>query len=166
MNTYQAKSDNLDAITTATGVVILAERVAATKGCTLPAGTYYFLLDRKGSLVESAHLQWSAALAATITVEASNYPEHIAGQPTQSPIDVSDYSAVAGEWVQLDPTTAYVPIVGAGNSVANLTITAGGANAGAAWIDMGNLGARRMRVKVVVTTQGVLRVGVNGRDGK
>lgn len=166
MNTFQGKSDNLDAIKTSDGSVVQAERVAATKGCTLGVATYVFLLDKKGSLVESVHLQWSAALAATITFEVSNYPEHIGGQPTQGPVDVADHSTTAGEWMQINPSTAYVPVTGANNTVSNLTITAGGAAAGGAWVDLGNLGARRVRVKVVVTTGGVLRVGVNGRDGK
>ena len=163
MNINQTKSDNLDAVTASTGAVVTADRMGTAKGCTLANGTtYFFVLDKSGSPVDSVHLQWAAAVAATFTVEASCYPKLVGGNP-MAPADVTDFSTTTGEWIQLNPSTAYVPVVGTGNSVTSLTITAGGTNAGAAWIDLGNLGARRVRIKVVVTTGGVVRCGVNGR---
>lgn len=147
--------------------------VAAAGGVTLGVATYYFPLGTARGLTPAqvplvaVHLKWAAAVAATITVETCNFGATIgaAGMPMGGPADVTDYSATAGDWIAENPSTAYVGVVGAGNSATGLTITAGGAAAGGCMIHLGNLGARRARLKVVTTVGGVVRVNVQGKAG-
>ena len=148
---------------------------APANGCTLTSGTWYFALGGSDAplpgetALVTVQLQWAAAVAGTITIEVCNYPEFRDGRREQGPIDVADNDSNASRtnWVQINPTTGiYVPApTGAGNSVSNLTITAGGANAGGTGLDLGNLGWRRVRLKLVLTTGGLVRVNVNGKAG-
>ncbi len=160
---------DIDAITITTGVVVPFAQSAG--GCTLPAGTYYFPLGGtaaptpRETALASAHLKWSAALAATITIETSNFPATLGGASGQGGVDVSDYSSTAGDWIQENPSTAIVAVTGSGNSSSAATVTAGGTAAGGCTFHLGNLGTRRARLKVVVTTQGVLRVNGHGKAG-
>lgn len=143
-----------------------------TIGCLLPAGTYYFPLGSNSAMTPAEttlvaiHAAWSATLAATFTVESCNFPTNN-GNPkaNQGAVDVSDFDQVAGNWIQENPTTAYVGVVGAGNTATNATVVAGGTNAGGAMFHVGNLGSQRLRLKVIVTVQGQLRVNVHGKDG-
>lgn len=161
------RSDNLDAIKS-TGVVASAQRSGSSKGCTLVAGTYYFPIGSSDARTSaetplvSAHLQWSAAVAATITIETSNFPANEGGIGGQIS-DVTDYSSTVGEWVSENPSTAIVATVGSGNSALAAVVTAGGSAAGACMIHLGNLGSRRARVKIVLTVGGLVRCGVNGK---
>jgi hypothetical protein len=165
------KSDNLDAYVVTTGVKVEAARAAAAKGCTLAnSTTYYFPIGGSetefpgGAGLLSIHLQWAAAVAAVFTLEVSDFPAKVGGTAAGAS-DVTDYSAVAGEWLQVNPSTAYVPVTGTGNSVSSATVTAGGTNAGGALLDVSALGSRRVRIKAVVTTGGVVRVGAHGKAG-
>ncbi|HKP07587.1 MAG TPA: hypothetical protein VJU58_10085 [Microbacterium sp.] len=143
-------------------------------GCTLTSGTWYFAfggsdapLPGETALV-TVQLQWAAAVAGAITVEVTNYPEFRDGRREQGPTDVGDNdgNATRTNWVQINPSTGYVPPpTGAGNSVSGLTLTAGGTNAGGTIIDLGNLGARRCRLKLVLTVGGLVRVNVNAKVG-
>lgn len=152
---------NLDALTSA-GAAAAAVRHGASKGVTLAnSTTYYFPIQ--GDMTSQAPLlgvalKWASAVVATITVEVSGFPKYPDGQHIGAE-DVTDVSTTAGDWHQINPSTAYVSVTGASNSVTALTITAGGAAAGGAWIDLGNLGALRVRIKMVVTTGGLMRVG-------
>ena len=156
------QSDNLNAFTATTGVVITAVRTGTSKGCTLAnATTYYFSLGiSPGASQLSAHLMWASAVVATFTLEVSNFPATAYGS---SASDVTDYSTTAGEWQQFNSPSAYVPTQGSGNTSVGATVTAGGTAAGAAFYDMSLVGARRMRIKVVVTTGGVVRCGTHGK---
>lgn len=160
---------DVNAITITTGVVIAFSQT--TGGCTLPAGTYFFPLGGPASgtpnetALASAHLKWNAALAATITVETSNFPAKIGGTTGQGGDDVTDYDTTAGNWIIENPSTAIVAVTGSGNSSTAATVTAGGSAAGGCTFHLGNLGTRRARIKVVVATGGVLRVNVHGKAG-
>lgn len=143
-------------------------------GCTLTAGTWYFPMGTfdapmtTETALVTVQIQWAAAVAGTCTVEVCNYPKHKNGVRNQGPIDVDDNDGNASRtnWVQLNPSTGYVPTpTGAGNSVTNLTITMGGTNAGGTGIDLGNLGWRRVRLKLVLTVGGLVRVNVNAKVG-
>jgi hypothetical protein len=162
MNIQSRYSDNIPGFTSA-GVAIAPVRVGAsdnsTLGHTLTAGTYYFPIDTVDDSLLHCTLKWNAAFAATITLESTDFP---AAQSNQV-ADVTDWSSTAGDWEQENPTTAYVPIAGTGNSVTNLTITAGGTNAGGASVHLGNMGARRLRWKVVCGTGGLLRIADNAK---
>lgn len=169
MTDYGRNNDgNVDAIKSDATEV---PHVDADGGCTLGVGTYYFPVGsgRSSLPVEtnlvSAHLKWAAAVAATITVETSNFPPFkgsagLLGGPT----DVSDISATAGDWILENPSTAIVGVTGGGNSATAATVTAGGTNAGGCMYHLGNFGCRRVRIKVVTTVGGVVRCSVHGKD--
>jgi hypothetical protein len=169
-----AKSDNLDAIKTSDGTAVAANRTgSAAKGCTLAnSTTYVFPLAPSESnmvgekVIMSVHLQWAAAVAAVFTLEVSDFPAKTGGASNDiGADDVLDYSTTAGEWQQYNPPAAYVPVTGASNSAAAATVTAGGAAAGSAYFGLSDVGSRRIRIKAVVTTGGVVRCGFHAKEG-
>jgi hypothetical protein len=70
-----------------------------------------------------------------------------------------------GLWVQENPTGAYVAVTGAGVTATNLSVAATGGAIGAAMIHLGNMGSRKVRLKVVVgATGGKLELYPHGRE--
>ena len=118
--------------------------------------TSYYGLGGDASMISSIHIQWDASLIATdISVWATNFPE------------VQTNSTTAGEWVQLQPTSGYTAISPAGAGAVGaspLIVTVAGGAAGAAFMDLGNSGAARLRVRVVCTQAGQLRIRGNGKE--
>lgn len=110
--------------------------------------TYYYNLMGNDSPLSAVHIKWDASIVITsIVVEDSCIPEAALGSTT------------AGDWIDEDPTTAYVGSVGAGVTVTNATVAVAGGAAGGAMYHLGNDGALKKRLKVVVGgTGGVLRV--------
>ena len=100
------------------------------------AGTYYIAVGSGAdeSRVMAIHMKWDAVLAATITLEAANFPE------------VTLSSATAGDWVAVAGFTAS-PATAASGAVFNVL----------------DRGERKYRLKVVVTAGGVLRVRSHGK---
>ncbi len=141
------------------GTIVTADPV--TGYCTLTAGTWYFAF---GGLVNeaptaSAQLRWAAAVAsaAGITFEDCNAPLYVGGA-IQGAVHVSDFEATTSlNWIPEDPTGAECEVVGTGNSSTGFVITAGGTNAGAAMLHIGNSGARRGRIKLVLSVGGDVR---------
>ena len=120
---------------------------------TLASGsTYYFELTGPRDLLCSAHLQWDSAIILTsVVMEDTNLPGSVA----------SAYSSTAGNWLTENPTTAYIPVTGAGVTVSNATVAATGGAAGACMINIADQGSYRQRIKVVVAgTGGLLRCAV------
>lgn len=115
--------------------------------------TDYYGLGGDASLVQHAHISWDATLAAVITIWSSDYP------------DVALNSAVATDWCQENPTTGYMAIspAGAATATAPLVLTIPGGTSGCASMNIGNLGSKRLRVRVVCTVQGYLRIRPNGK---
>lgn len=112
------------------------------------------------SLTQSIHMQWDGALVATVTVWACDFPEQL------SPGAVALNSTNAGDWIQLNPPTGYTAVSPAGAATiaaGPLAIVVPGGTAGGCFIDLGNTGARRLRVQVVCTTQGQLRIHAHGK---
>lgn len=147
---YQRK-DNLNAITAA-GAEKGAVLTGASQGVTLAnSTTYYFPVPPEvcNERDFSVHVAWAAALAATITIEQATFP------------DATDYGSTG--WVKLDPPDAYVPVTGASNSSTLATVTAGGAAAGNAIFNLVSAGGKRYRIKVVVTTGALVRVGADAK---
>lgn len=169
MTDYGRSNDgNVDAIRS-DGVEI--PNVDADGGCTLGVATYYFPVGNGRSSLPtetnliSAHFKWAAAVAATITVETSNFPPYKGSSGLLGgPADVSDYSATAGDWILENPSTAIVAVTGSGNSSTAATVTAGGSAAGGCMFHLGNFGCKRVRIKVVTTVGGVVRCNVHGKD--
>lgn len=128
------------------------------------AGTFYMPIGKQNAEVPSIcavlgiHLKWVAAFAAVITVEVCNFPATLTGSEGGA-VDVTDISGTAGDWIQLnDAADGRAQAVGANNTVAVLTITAGGTNAGGCFITLADLGGRRVRLKIAVT------VAANAKD--
>lgn len=113
--------------------------------------TYYYAIGGESSPLNSVQVKWDTTLNAVITVEDTN----------TLTADVSLFDATAGNWIQENPTTAYVGVTG--GAVANLTVTVALTTAGGCMIHLGNTGARRTRLKVVVTTGGTVSVSCHGK---
>ena len=134
------------------------------KGFNLPStGNWYVDVSVPDGPTESIHLIWNAALAATINLQDTNAPQFKRPSDADSGTDVALNDETAGNWMTEDPSSAVVPITGTDNSVTNMTITAGGTHAGGAILNVGNLGTRRQRIKIAVTTIGVIRVIAHGK---
>lgn len=172
------KRGDLAAITTGTGVIIpcvVDPKTAANTGCTLPSGTFFFPFGSEISPVPAEvgliglGAIWSLALAATMTIEATNCAAYQSGMGGSlgAATDLLDYDSTNG-WVQIDPTLAgpvFAAATGAGNTMTKYTAVAGGAAGGAAIWSIPQMGLKRFRLKVVVTTGGLLRVTVHGKAG-
>lgn len=117
----------------------------------------------------AVQLKWSAAFAATgITFEWTNFPATRGNQSQQGAADVaSNENAGTGFWVQDNDASGdkLSPPIGTGNTITNLTIVAGGTNAGAVGVQLKDRSARRYRLKLVVTVVGTMRVVANGKCG-
>lgn len=144
--------------------------VAADGSVTLTAATYYipFASSYAPTVAQAAYvslgLSWAAAVAGTITIEATNFPAFVSGQRgvAGSAFDVSDWKAT--DWTQVNPSTAYVPVTGTGNSATLAVVTAGGTNAGTALYDLVT-GMRRWRSKLVLSVGGKVWANAHGKVG-
>lgn len=160
-------SDNLQALKS-DGTIVAPVPLA---GCTLANGTtYVFVLGAEAFIgqapLASAQIAWDAAVVAVVSIEALNFGRKLGRPDLTGPDDVTDFDvATRGRWMKIDPSTAYVTVTSSdgttgGATIANATVTVAGGTQGAAFYDLGNLGGRRLRVKVVVTTGGVVRCGM------
>ncbi len=134
-----------------------ASFVTARGVFTLASGTmYYFPLPIGGSPMFDVHLTHDAAIIiTTATIETCGHGLS----------DVPDYSAVAGEWIDQNPTTAFVGTVGAGTSASNGVVAVAGSAAGGADWQISGCPASRGRLAVVVgATGGEVRVSFCGKD--
>lgn len=166
-------SSNISGFVATTGTPVTASRdgTPSTWGCTLASSTvYYFPVGASKSAVPaeapyvSIHLRGDAAIIATITVEDCNYPSTTSPGDNRGVADVSDFDTTAGYWVQENPSTAIVGVNGTGWSAVAATVSVAGGNAGGCMFHVGNLGSRRMRLKVAVGgTGGKVRVAVHGK---
>jgi hypothetical protein len=117
-------------------------------------------LGGDGSIIQSVHFIWDAAFVGSFTIWSCNIPD-------SGPGPVTLVSSVAGEWIQQQPPTGYTAIspAGAGTVGASpLIVNVPGGTAGGAFMDIGNLGGKRLRTQVICTTQGVIRIRPNGKD--
>lgn len=167
----RVQSSNLDAVKSdGTATPASFAGAPSTWGVTLASGTtYYFPLGAPKSPVvaeshlNSVHVRGDAAIIATFTIEDCDFYE------TRSPdgrgdADVSNFDATAGYWIPENPSSAVVSATGTGWSASAATVTSAGAGAGGAMWHLGNMGSKRMRLKVVVAgTGGKIRVAVHGK---
>lgn len=104
------------------------------------AATAYRELGIAASLVESIHLQWfDAVSSATVTLETTNLPPEDAA---------TDAAASAGNWIPETTVTITGPT---------------GAGAGGSMTHLGNIGARRARLKIVAAANCDLRATPHGK---
>lgn len=152
--TPKKQTDATDA--PASGSVPAAYPSTSSRGWfTLAAGTWLIPLGGQDCPIHSAHCQWDANFVATgITVEDCD----------AEPADVSDVSVFAGDWIDEDPSTAFVGTVGAGVTVTNGVVAVAGGAAGGCMFHIADTGARRTRLRVVVGTQGIFRCSSWGKE--
>lgn len=120
---------------------------------------YFVIAGGYGADLVSVQITTGSAVAGTFTVETCLWPR----APIQGPAAKTDYNETAGIWVKNDPTGAYVASSGTGWTWTLLT-GAKTAGVGGAVLDIGNLGARRMRLKFNCTTSGKVSVLVNAKS--
>lgn len=119
----------------------------------LANGTYHFGLGGDTALMQSAGFIWDSSVVGSITIWTSVYPS----------LRVTLNDAVAGRWVQQQPSTLYVPISPAGAATnANLTITIPGGTAGGCEVDLSNFAAN-VKAIVTITTPGEFTYGFMGK---
>lgn len=164
MNVQGLDSANLIAYLQGSATPIVPDRANATaslRGVTLGAGTYYFPID-SAAAEDLVHIsiRWAAAVTGTVTFETTDYPQTLRDGNT---VDVTDFQASGVDWFQENPSTGVVSVSGGGNSATALTVTAGGTTAGQAGVHLGTLGAARIRVKIVTSVGGIVRVACNGK---
>jgi hypothetical protein len=138
-----------------------AAPVAAVPGprgqFTLSSGTtYLYILTAADPTRISAHVQWDAAVVITsITFEDTNVMRD----------EVSDFSTTNGDWIDEDPSTAFVGTQGAGVTVTNGVVAVAGGAVGGCMFHVADHGAARARLRVVVGgTGGVVRVATHDKE--
>lgn len=135
-------------------------KVDANGYVTLDVDDHYFEIggDTSADLV-SIQITTDATIAGTFTIETCLWPR----DPIQGPAVKTKYNETAGIWVKNDPAGAYVASSGTGWTWTLLTgvKTAG---LGGAVLDLGNLGAKRMRLKATITTGGKVSVIANAKS--
>lgn len=128
---------------------------ASGKATLEASSTYYFVASASDVVLEALHQTWANSLVLTSSeIETSNLAD---ADATWADTDV-------GDWVKEAPTTSYVAIVGTGITASSLTLSGTASSVGGAMMHLGNLGARRVRVKVVTGgTGGTYRVAGSGK---
>lgn len=114
---------------------------AGPEGVLLASGTTYYVgIGGEEAPLQSVHIQGvtAALILTSVEVEDSNNP------------DATIVSSTAGEWIKENPSTAYVAYVGTGWLATLAVVSAAGTGAGGAMIHLGNTGAKRTRLRVVV----------------
>lgn len=121
-----------------------------------PVTTYFFILPIGGSVLMDIHLTHDAAIAITsATIETCCHAK----------TDVADTSVVGGEWIDQDPTTAFVATVGATTTATNGVVAVVAGNAGGADWQVSDCASPRARLKVVVGgTGGEVRLSFCGKE--
>ncbi|HEY6025853.1 MAG TPA: hypothetical protein VIV09_03050 [Pseudolabrys sp.] len=143
-------------------------------GVTIPStGTWFAELgsDLGGFIIEtqdqSLSMKWTAALAATATFQVTCFPATLS-MTGQGGADVSTIDATAA-WQQFNPAAsssiAYTSSSGTGNAWTNLSLAMGGTNAGGAYVNMPGTTMKRMRIQLVVTVVGFIRILPWGKIG-
>lgn len=124
---------------------------------TLASGTTYFYpVGGQDAPILSVHVQWDAQIIITsLTIEDCNFPDS----------DVDWYDDAAGEWIDEDPSSAFVGTDSGGATVTNGVVAVAGGSQGGCMFHLADTGARRTRLKVVVAgTGGELRVASWGKE--
>jgi hypothetical protein len=127
-----------------------------------PNTTYYFPIGGKDAPFTSAHI-WStdAGLVLTsVTIQDSNHPEMSSASPY-----TSDFDGVPGRWIPETPSGAYVGVIGTGWTASAIgVVSTNGTGVGGAMFHIGETGAARHRLAVVVgATGGHLGCAVSGK---
>jgi len=129
---------------------------ATTTGGDAGTAVYYIGISGDASLIHGVHLRWDSTLAGSVTVWTSNFSNG------DAPLN----STTAGAWIQQNPSTGYTAISpsGAATAATPLVLNIPGGTAGGADLTWGNLGSKRVRLVLTVTTNGTLWVRSHGKS--
>lgn len=147
--------------TITTGVVV---PVTANGFVPLTATTFFFPLGDADSTTQSVHVWCDSAIAGTFTLEMSDMPLKVGfGNDV---VDVTDFVPTTGTnigaWLPWSSTRDEVLVqVGSTNTNGSVVVVAG-ASTGFMWM-LPDMGAKRMRVRAVITTPGSCRVTHHGK---
>lgn len=137
-----------------------AAKPDSTGYVTLTVDDWYFIVGGSAEAeISGVQIVTDATIAGVFTIEVSNLPRDATEGGAAT---ITDYNEVSGNWIKLDPSTAYIPTVGTGWSVTNATMTKT-AGVGAAFVDVLLSGAKRVRIKAAITTGGTMRVNAHGK---
>jgi hypothetical protein len=128
-----------------TGALVTA--IAGHGRYTLTAGTtYYYPIGRTAGGFQSITLTGHTAglIITSATVQDTDHSEK----------DYTDFDATAGIWINEDPAGGFVPVDGTGWTVSNSVVAAAGTAIGGARWNLGEDGATRTRLAVVVGVTG------------
>lgn len=129
---------------------------------TLGAGTFVFPVNGSDPGLLSVEIITDTAIAGVFTFENTTVPAFKNGAGSGTP-DLPDNSSNVA-WVEEDPPDGHVSTTsGAGWTVVGMELTKAAGTAGAAVIHLGNFGARRGRIKGVISTGGKARVNRFGK---
>lgn len=137
--------------------VVLTDQVGRGIYTLLASTTYLFILGGADAPFSSIQLTgYTAGLVITsATIQDTNHHD----------VEVPDTSVVVGEWMNEDPTTAFVSTDGTGWSATNGVAAASGAGVGGALWHFAENGSARIRLSVVVGgTGGNIRCSGHGKD--
>lgn len=119
------------------------------------AAVYFIEIPAEDALVAALHTQGDAAIAiTTVTIEESCMP----------PGEVSIYSDNPGEWLAVDAARITSAAEGTGWTNTSDVIGNSAGNAGGGMQVIADCGARRMRARVVVATEGQARFAVWAKE--
>jgi hypothetical protein len=121
---------------------------------TLAPGTYYFVLPLGGTTTMDVHLTHDDVFMATGMIQTCSHAKS----------DVSDYSAVDGEWISQLPDWSYVATEGFNTSDINGLVTILGGFAGGASWQASQCSSARARLELVVLVGGEVRVSFTGKE--
>lgn len=147
--------------TITTGVVV---PVSANGFVPLTATTFFFPVGDADSTTQSVHVWCDGTIAGTFTLELCDFPLGLNFGTDVT--DVTDFvpttGASIGAWIPWSSTRYEVPVqAGSTNTNGSVAVVAGAAT-GFMWM-LPDMGAKRMRVRAVVTTPGSCRVGHHGK---
>jgi hypothetical protein len=121
----------------------LVTTIAGHGRYTLTAGaTYYYVIGRTAGAHQSITLTGHTA-ALVITSATIQDTDH-------SELDYTNFDATVGIWINEDPAGGFVPVDGIGWTVSNSVVASAGSAVGGARWNLGEDGATRTRLTIVV----------------
>jgi hypothetical protein len=144
--------------------------VESLKGCLLVSSTtYYFMLSDKDAWLASVHVKWDSAFVGVITLESTNLPRYQNDNHNSEVADVTDIDTGRGNWIQQNPSGAYIPVTSTdgstgGATVSAATVTVAGGTQGGCPYEIAGIGSKRLRLKVVCTAGGYVRVAAHRKS--
>ena len=157
-----ASNLGITALTITTGAPVVPD---ATGFVNLAAATdYFFMVGDADSTTQSVHVWCDGTIAGTFTLELCDFPLGLNFGTDVT--DVTDFvpttGANIGAWLPWVSTRYEVPVQAGSTNTNGSVVVVAGAATGFMW-RLPDMGAKRMRIRAVVTTPGSCRVGHHGK---